>query len=555
MFKAILSLNVKSPVVTRLALFMHASPPLPNDYDSQLPPPPPVPEHSTLPPTYTAQPSRSQAFELALLACKVTDLPQAPAYLSCCVLEHRFLLLGCVDSLTVIDLKHPDPPKIIIWTRVRSIKVIESCRTIMMICSRHRQVRCYSLDAILLLCYTVLGLDWSKRQEPHYEVPDLQVWRKAADDSPKRSMSDYAANRTANAGMTSSQSNNTLSIDEPEPPVLHKPSGAGPRPPSPPLTLAGRGMGKLYYQYKGMIPQDCYFKLSDFKDPLDLDLYLTSTSAFLAVIAKEKVAMWQKNRHDQTQPWRRVKSFWIPAEPLSLSLADDRITLRYIIAVFRNEATVINLRTSKVHTIRLEQPVIDRYLQLELIQQRLPTGSQSNQEPYQIPRPESMPWTSLIQLPFYPNTLPPNALTEEYSVPPPYSLVVDEPSDALHDPVALPSTSAPQLFLATLSRHSFLTDMSGSLFSRTTYTWSEIPSHIELARVTPKTSLEQLLIIGFLSQSIEVLDVRTGKLIHTVPMSGQVRYLGRWDDDLVTKAIFWTCNIMDRTYVYMLRTQ
>ncbi|KAM3580340.1 hypothetical protein VKS41_007007 [Umbelopsis sp. WA50703] len=533
---------------------MHALPPLPIDYESELPPPPPVPEHSTLPPTYTPERRQSQAFELALLACKVTDVSQVPAYLSCCVLEHRFLLLGCVDSLKVIDLKHPDPPKIIIWTRVRCVRLIESCRTIMMICSRHRQVRCYSLDAILLLCYTVLGLDWTKRQEPNHDVPDFQAWRKAAEHSPKRSMSDYAASRTANAGMISSQSNNTLSIDEPEPP-LHKPSSALPRPPTPPLTLAGRGMGKMYYQYKGMIPQDCYFKLSDFKDPLDLDLYLTSTSAFLAVIAKEKVAIWQKNRTDQTQPWRRIKSFWIPAEPLSLSLADDRITLRYIIAVFRNEATAINLRSSKVQTIRLEQPVIDRYLQLELIQQRLPVGSQSNPEPYHIPRPESMPWTSLTQLPFYPNTLPPNTLTEEYSVPPPYSLVVDEPSDALHDPVVLPSTSAPQLFLATLSRHSLLIDLSGSLFSRTTYTWSEIPLHIELARVNPQDSPEQLLIIGFLSQSIEISDVRTGKLVHTVPMSGQVKYLGRWDDGPVTKAIFWTCNVMDRTYVYMLRTQ
>lgn len=544
---------------------MYALPPLPLDYDPNAPPP--VPEH-TFPPTYTAETLPS--FELALLACNVHNVAHSLPYSSCCVLEDRFLLLGCSDSLQIVDLMNPAPPKPIIWTRVRCIKVIESCRTILIVSSRHRQVRCYSLDAILMLCYGVLKLNWSQRKNLLHNVPDSQAWRRAAttstSDSARRAMSD---NTISGAGLPTEST--TINSQSPEPNNITSNSTHTAEPQQPSdrplkedkksytndpssLTLAGgSGLGKLYYLYRGIIPQDYFFKIPDCKDVTDLDLYLTTASAFIAVVTKEKVAIWQRPRSEKSEPWQRIKVFWIPAEPRYLSLADDRSTLRYVLAVFRNEATVINLRTSKVQIIKLEQPVIDRYHQLE--KQNQANTHHSNESHSRSSRSETgLPWNSLKQLPFYPDTLPPTSLTEEYSVPPPYELVADEPLDALHDPVALPSTAAPQLFLATLAQHSFIIDLSGSLFCRTVYSWSEEPMHIEFAKTThPCTSRVQLCIIGFLSQSVEVMDVRTGHLIHTVPMSGPVKYLGRWDDDAVTKAIFWTCNVMDRTYVYMLR--
>ncbi|KAI9281705.1 hypothetical protein BC943DRAFT_329413 [Umbelopsis sp. AD052] len=498
------------------------------------------------------------SFELALLACNVPHDPHSVPYSSCCVLEDRFLLLGCSDSLQLVDLLNPAPPKIIIWTRVRCIKVIESCRTILIVSSRHRQVRCYSLDAILILCYGVLRLDWSKRKDLLHDVPDSQTWRRAAattSDTVRRSMSDHSGAHTESHTINSQQPEPiNITTQTAEPQQLDTPKEDKQmynKDPSS-LTLAGgSGLGKLYYLYRGIIPQDYFFKIPDCKDVSDLDLYLTTASAFIAVVTKEKVAIWQRPRNEKSEPWQRIKVFWIPAEPRSLSLADDRSSLRYVLAVFRNEATVINLRTSKVQIIKLEQPVTDLYHVLE--KQSLPNPSHANEHHSRSSRSDtSLPWNSLIQLPFYPDTLPPTSLTEEYSVPPPYSLVAGEPLDALHDPVALPSTAAPQLFLATLARHSFIIDLSGSLFTRTVYSWSEEPLHIEFAKITPSSSV-QLCIIGFLSQSVEVMDVRTGILIHTVPMSGPVKYLGRWDDDAITKAIFWTCNVMNRTYVYMLR--
>ncbi|GAB5590746.1 hypothetical protein Unana1_05646 [Umbelopsis nana] len=417
-------------------------------------------------------------------------------------------------------------------------------------------------DAILILCYAVLGLNWSQRANPSHDIPDYQTWRKAASlDVPRRSKSDHGVGglgeRAINRRTNSTINDSCVSASEPHNPGTtssSEPQTTDDEPSA--LTLAGgAGLGKYYYLYKGTIPQDYFFKLPDSKDVVDLDLYLTGSYAFVAVITKEKVAVWQRPRKNDSEQWQRVKVFWIPAEPRCLSLADDRVTLRYVIAVFRTEATVINLRTSKVQTIRLEQPVTERFHQLE--QQQPLSGLAIPQVPNELNRPsrsDTLPWNSLTQLPFYPNTLPSTSLTEEYSVPPPYSLVADEPLDALHDPVALPSTAAPQLFLATLGRHSFIIDLSGSLFTRTTYSWSEKPMHIEMGKIeTSSSSTEQLCIIGFLSQSVEVMDVRTGELIHTVPMSGPVRYLGRWDDKSVVKAIFWTCNVMNRTYVYMLR--
>ncbi|CAO3689662.1 unnamed protein product [Umbelopsis vinacea] len=554
----------------------YALPPLPQGYDPNSPPR--VPEHATFPPTYTAQTELS--FELALLACSTRNSPHPKPYESCCVLENRFLLLGCIDSVQLIDLNHPELPKPIIWTRVRYIKVIESCRTIMMVSGRHRHVRCYSLDAILILCYAVLGLNWSQRENPANDVPDYQTWRKGAAvaDTPKRSLSDNSivggGVSMIGRGSINSESNSTHLTCTPSSEPHHDQAGRINLPvtkdPSPSLTLAGgSGLGKLYYLYKGIIPQDYFFKLPDSKDVRNLDLYLTSACAFAAVITKEKVAIWQRPRHEKSQPWQRLKVFCIPTGPQHISLADDRSTLRYVIAVFRGEATVINLRTSKVQTIQLEQPVIERFHKLE--QQKTGTTAEnhpSQSSPLPINEPNRnfrttssysiIPWNSLRQLPFYPNTLPPTSLTEEYSVPPPYSLVADEPLDTLHDPVALPSTAAPQLFLATLSRHSFIIDLSGSLFSRTTYSWSEEPLHIELAKIvivteSSSSSTEKLCIIGFLSQSVEIMDVRTGELIHAVPMKGPVRYLGRWDENSIAMAFLWTCDVIDRTYVYMLR--
>lgn len=525
-----------------------------------------------------------------------TDSWQSTPYECCCVLEDRFLLLGYQNGIQLVDLKNPhSKPKTIIWTRARGMVVIESCRVVLILTGRYKQVRCYSYDALLRLIYAVLEIDWSKRNNLLYDVPTHREWEYVAslagkirdgdtcDDHPPppERCTNNSNHHSTSTGFGSSFKDRRTKKEE-------KSASTSPKE----ITLVDQislsGLTKAYYLGSEVILQNLYYKFPDSKDALGIKTYQTSTYVFAAVKHRDKIVLWQRKRDHPLRPFYRLKVFWIPTETRSVSFADDRSTLRHILAVFPNEATAIELRDSKVQTVPID-PVLERIYQTTWVREQYEHQLSSPRSPNSpIPstsiftrnQPETVAneafptipsnltappiqWTSLVQLPFYPDTLPATSLTTEYSIPPSYATVITSlNSSAPPDPVALPSAAAPQLFFATLSKQSYIIDLTGSLFSTQVYRWSEVPTHIEFIQLD--INVNDWCVVGFGPETVEIIHVNTAQSVQRVMHGVPVKFLGRWDESVprpgkknkfVFKSLFWSCaTANERIHVYMLNS-
>ncbi|KAJ8658110.1 hypothetical protein O0I10_006117 [Lichtheimia ornata] len=538
--------------------------------------------------------------ELSILASESVHWPTpSPPYESCCIVDERFMLLGhAVRGVEVMDLhQQAVKPRTILWIRVRQMIVNKPCRVILMIAGRNKRVRCYSLDAIRKLCYAIYRMNWKDRYEPEFDLPSISDWRFIASLS-GRSSDEAPAN------------------DIPPPPSQSStrrptPSSSSTTPDE--LVLAGGLASKQHYLCNNVALQDYHYKLSECKDVLRMDLYQTSAFIFVSAMQKDKLVVWQHRRSDQDKPWRltpmyKFKVYWIPAEPRWVSFADDRIALRYLLAVFSTEATAIGLRNSKVHTVPVDKKLTELYqtgwlraqLDDQQQQQQQQQTPQSRARSHSTPQSPSMPttainlnnnannvppsssfpdltltsppamqWTSLIQLPFYPSSIAANTLTTEYSNPPSYDTVVTcSPLEAA-EPVALSSTTSPQLFFATLGRQSYIIDLSGRLFSTQVYAWTHEPQHIEFIQLGQQQEQDAAnsnnqhidtdqdwCVVGFSRESVELLRFRTGERVHRIMNGVSICFLGRWNSPAKhnrPKALFWSCATpQDMSHVYML---
>lgn len=544
-----------------------------------------------------------------------SDNWQSTPYECSCVLEDRFLLLGYHEGVQLLDLqKIGEKPKTIIWIKARKMVVIESCRIVLILAGRYKQVRCYSYDALLKLIYAVLSLDWDQRRDLSYDVPTYQQWEHVATQTGKLP-EDSTALDPSIIDTTTQSTNGVLNLKErlakkkDEKATALTTLNASTTTNEDHLILSP-GLTKPYYVYKRIILQDLYYKLPDSRDALGIQTYQTSTYVFAAIRHRDKIVLWQRKRDHPLRPFYRLKVFWIPMEARGISFADDRSTLRHIIAVFSSEATAIELRDSKVQTVPID-PALERIYQTTWIrdqyehQLNCPKSPTSSPIPTSISMPSSLflryqqlsdnnnnsnnnnndttspsptssfptlpasfsappiQWTSLVQLPFYPDSLPATTLTTEYSIPPSYSTVITSlPSNAPPDPVALPSAVASQLFFATLGKQSYIIDLTGSLFSTQVYRWSEIPTHIEFIQLD--IAVNDWCVIGFGSETVEIIHIKTARIVQSVMHGVPVKFLGRWDESipregkkhkLAFKSIFWSCAANERIHVYMLKTE
>ncbi|KAI8338113.1 hypothetical protein BC941DRAFT_424640 [Chlamydoabsidia padenii] len=569
----------------------------PIDLDHTLPPPyssndsvtnqgaysPPTLETHNASPPPTNQPDFS-LLELELLETCNSSSP----YYSSCVLEERFLLLGhATNGLQVVDLKaeQEKPPKTIIWIQARQLKAISTCGILLVLPDRTKKVRCYSMGAILRLCYGVLGLEWCKFGDLIFPLGDESLW--------------FSANPKFN------QESRTLLVANAVPSR------------SALLTLNGV-LNKRYMWKKGtMVLQDYCYKFPNSKDALSMHVYSTTGYIFVAVLQRDRILLWQRQRHSSSssssQVFSPLKEFWIPAEAQTISFADDRMTLRYIIAVFPHGASLIGIQNSKVTTVPIDNRLEQLY-QVACLRQHYefhgragtsnephgrttsaaatttsnesqPTTTTSNHNsssggpslsiftrsqfnpsaisaaaatltsPISPPptsgsrRPLSfnnptLQWTSLIQLPFYPERM--TSLTVEFSIPPSYDTVMTRTPFEATDPVAVPSATAPQLFLATFGCHSMIIDMNGALFTTQVYSWSEPPeSHIAFMQLRP----DDWYAVGFAKESVNVMHLVTGQS-HRVMNGVPIRFLGQ--SSYRGGTLTWACANGKTNQVYSL---
>ncbi|CEP11907.1 hypothetical protein [Parasitella parasitica] len=558
------------------------------------------------------QPSNVSSLQLKMITSSVDNWQSTP-YECSCVLEDRFLLLGYYDGLQLLDLQQTEKkPTTIIWIRARKMVVMESCRLVLVVAGRHKQVRCYSYDALLRLIYAVLRLDWDKRRDVLYDVPTFQQWEHVATQTgklPEATTPDSAA--IIDDTSLASASSNTLNLKERLAKIKDEKANTASASNTSPLAkedhqqliLNPAGLSKPYYTYKKVVLQDLYYKLPESRDALSMQTYQTSTYVFVAIRHRDKIVLWQRKRDHPLRPFYRLQVFWIPADAKAISFADDRNTLRHIIAVFSTEAAAIDLRDSKVKTVPID-PTLERIYHTTWIRDQYEHQLSCAKSPANSPIPTStstpsllfsrhhppisdasdnttspspfpslppslsappIQWTFLVQLPFYPDSLPATTLTTEYSIPPSYATVVTSlPSHAPPDPVALPSAAAPQLFFATLGKQSYIIDLSGALFSTQVYRWSEVPAHIEFVQLD--ANFNDWSVIGFGSETVEIINMNTAHTVQRVMHGVPVKFLGRWDESVVPrqggkknkfafKSIFWSCAANERIHVYMLKTE
>lgn len=503
-------------------------------------------------------------------------------YYSSCVIEQRFLLLGhCTHGLQVVDLKDSQaPPKTILWIQARQLKVISSSGILLVLPDRTKKVRCYSLPAILRLCYGVLGLNWTLECDRLFPLgSNPSSWCGSDTDALMESNHDSRLLLVASA--THAWTSPSL------------------------LTLNGT-LNKRYLWKNKVVLQDYCYKLPNSKDALSMHVYSTTGYVFVAVLQRDRILLWQRQRHSSpssSQAFSPLKEFWIPAEAHAVSFADDRLTLRHIIAVFPHGASLIGIQNSKVKTIPIDQKVEQLY-QAACFRQHYescarPTTTTTNDShsiatsfsgsdtntpsattttggpslsiftrsysnptaistatalasPISPPpaavaprRPLSfnsptLQWTSLIQLPFYPERMA--SLTVEFSIPPSYDTVMTRTPFEATDPVAVPSANAPQLFLATFGCHSMIIDMNGALFSTQVYSWSEPPeAHIAFMPLQP----DDWYAVGFAKESVNVMHMASGKS-HRVMNGVPIRFLGQG------RSLMWACLNGKTNQVYSL---
>ncbi|CAO3596902.1 unnamed protein product [Absidia cylindrospora] len=510
-------------------------------------------------------------------------------YYSSCIVEGRFLLLGhCTNGIQVLDLKgqqqqqqQQQQPKTIIWIQARQMKTLSSCGLLLVLPDRSKKIRCYSLAAIIRLCYGALGLYWTQDAELAFPLEKISTWNS------KEGRLFPTSSRESRFTVINSAT--TAAMDQ-----------------QPPLLILNGGLTKRYLWHQNrVVLQDYCYKLPNSKDSLSMHVYSTTGYIFVALVQRDRIILWQRQRKQSTVAFHHLKDFWIPGEAHSISFADDRTTLRHIIAVFSHGASLIGIQNSKVTTVPIDSQLKNSYQAACLRQQyetyrRIPNNinnntdthfqqqqhqpalvvagaslsnnipsvtasttisrfTRSNSNPTSLSSPPSpshtsrqplnfhgtsLQWTSLIQLPFYPDRMA--SLTVEFSIPPSYTTVMTRTPFEATDPVALPSTTAPQLFLATFGCQSMIIDMNGVLFSTQVYTWSE-PPELHIAFLPLQSG--DWYAVGFAKESVHVMHMASAKS-HRVMNGVPIRFLGQSRHDGGT--LMWTCVNGKTNQVYSL---
>ncbi|ORX59047.1 hypothetical protein DM01DRAFT_1400262 [Hesseltinella vesiculosa] len=576
----------------------------------QSPPPPPYsppPESNGL-----SQPSQPAAdfshFQLQLWSSCAS--PHRLYYSACRV--DRFVLLGTnTGEVLALDTCQPDLlPRTILWMTARQLMTLPECHLLLVLPERAKKVRCYFLPAIVRLCYGVFALPWTAQlDQERYPLPTLSSWLQHHQPKPTLP-SGLPTSVTSSALHTASHSTSSASS-----------STSGPAPDSststpasnsdtrkrkehctlPPMAfvpdssimLVTRNLHRKVYLWNNTVAlQDYCYKLANTKDGLSLHTYQTYAFVFVATLHPNKIELWQCPSVADAMPLTHlppplapVRAFWVPTTAQSVSFADDRATLKYLVTVFTTGAAMITMSTSQVEAIVIDQQLEQLYHQVIRQQQAghakigytvhlvlalpapppppphpydppanaLPSLSTTpklkfpratHTSPFSLPLTTSstspLPWTSMVQLPCYPDQLP--GLTTKFSLPPSYNAVIQHTPYQSFDPVALPSNVAPQLFLATFGAYSMIIDRSGALFSTQVYHWYEPLVHVAFVAAAGC----DWYMVGFGKSSVTLMHLLTAQS-HRLMNEQPVRFLGQHNDTL-----YWSCQHDKLHQVYYL---
>ncbi|RHZ52396.1 hypothetical protein Glove_461g64 [Diversispora epigaea] len=315
-----------------------------------------------------------------------------------------------------------------------------------------------------------------------------------------------------------------------------------------------------------------YSKLPKTKMALSFTIGSGPTRSFLAVLSKQNIFLFRLEFDEINRDFEfeLIRTYWLPQTPkfLKMSMYEDQ--LLNIIAVFDNDVILVGVDDARIRDVLLD------------------SNLRSNNSHTFISSLicDSPSWRTFSQLSWVPN-FDPEFLSDSFTIPPPYSLIVNEDPSKMLNPISIfdsnnnsnsssiclsssylpppspsslslsspfsssPSTNLPSLFFATFGSKSMIVDEKGRPFCTIIYKWSLPPIHVEFINPKDKKNGEGF-VVGFGKNMVEVRSLNTGRLVENVVRGVDVQFLGRGEGlDLI-----WGCYLnkgSKRTCFYRLR--
>ncbi|PKC11970.1 hypothetical protein RhiirA5_353612, partial [Rhizophagus irregularis] len=252
------------------------------------------------------------------------------------------------------------------------------------------------------------------------------------------------------------------------------------------------------------------------------------TRTYLAALSKQNIFLFELDYGDVTREpeFVHTRTYWLPQTPKFLQMSMHEDQLIDIIAVFHTEVICIGIEDARVREISVSEL----------------RSSNTNNKPND---PENMTWQTFTQLPWIP-TLDPEFVSESFTIPPPYNLIINEDPSAMLNPIpvfetgnidSLDSPNAPSLFFATFGSKSMIVDSKGRPFSTIVFQWTYPLIHVEFLK--PSQTGGESYIVGFGKNMVEVRSFNTGRIVENVVRGVDVVYLGRGRNN---RDVIWGCS-------------
>ncbi|CAG8475448.1 7930_t:CDS:1 [Acaulospora colombiana] len=490
-------------------------------------------------------------------------------YLCGDLLDDRYFLLGSTTYLEFIDLTLPPeqqvPRKLIEFVRFKQIKVLQNERYegLLTLAGKNNHIRIYDLTSIRLLIkskMTSFASLFHKRLHGHGRsrsmdsIPDMttrdqeeehaivsrrhhtlnlsQICNNSLPNLPSLSHTRSNSSSTNNENFASPLSSSSSSTNSHNGPTIHHRQHARyeslqhPLAPSTSSEVRDR-LENLQVQWSLN-----YQKLPKTKMAISFTLRSGPTRTYLAILSRQNIFLFELDFGEVNRGPEFVhnRTYWLPQTPkfLQMSMYEDQ--LLDIIAVFDTEVFMIGVEDARVREITIDSNLC-------------PSNGKML-----IPLPsfihESPSWQTFEQLPWIP-ILDPELVSDTFTIPPPYSVIINEDPSKMLNPVPifesenpdLMNSTGPTLFFATFGSKSMIVDVQGRVFSTIVFEWTFPPNHVEFLRSAG--SRNESFVVGFGKSMVEVRSFSTGRIVENVVRGAEVQFLGR---GLGGKDVIWKCS-------------
>jgi hypothetical protein len=488
--------------------------------------------------------------------------------------------LGTNTGLDFIDLSLPSEQhtlrRLINNVRFKQLAVLQTGRyeALLAIAGKNNHIRSYDLSSLRLLIRSKMSHPFSQiipktpttpgnhgraRSmdsifEPDFPITDRNSQRTEDEYSLRRSTTMEDLNLPVNNSSSTGPSNNLQVICNQANNSPASSSSSSSRPSSPlpsrhhrrhtrhsshqnPLSLVTNSVASVEaHERQQSLPVQWaldYHKLPSTRMALSFVVRSGPTKTYLAALSKQNIFLFELDYSDISREpeFVHTRTYWLPQTPKFLQMSMHEDQLIDIIAIFHTEVICIGIEDARVREI-------------EILELRSPNININNNSLYSN-NPENMTWQTFIQLPWIP-TLDPEFVSESFTIPPPYSSIINEDPSTMLNPIpvfetgnidSLDSPNAPSLFFATFGSKSMIVDSKGRPFSTIVFQWTYPLIHVEFLK--PSRTGGESYIVGFGKNMVEVRSFNTGRIVESVVRGVDVVYLGRGRN---SRDIIWGCS-------------